>query len=359
MKYIALISLMSTSLNCFAFGDLGHSTVGYIAEKNMSAESKYFVLSIMGGEPMAVSATWPDHVRSDERYNGFAPYHFFDFPESYSYESLPQNYISPKSADTILIKAPRLLKKRKLDVLQKQVIFRYFVHVLGDIHQPLHVGNTLDMGGNLCDVMVPQGMNQPLKKMNIHSFWDSELPGYLKAEVMERAKVLGKKISYYTYKDLGDYLMEDAASTGVLKAIQAEVKPGKRVEWLAESKALHPEVYPDGKSVAPKDRAYCKFLNIETGKVEDGKYDSSKLPILTPEYIKKSLVLVKKRIILAGLRLQSEIDEMSKGKRKWTAKDEEKFFKAIMPEKSINDRVPSSKKKDVKVLHLEHGDCDH
>ena len=64
---LAVLAVLGATLSTAAFGwgDLGHSSVGYIAEKNLTPEGQKFMNSIMGGEPMALSAVWPDHVRDE------------------------------------------------------------------------------------------------------------------------------------------------------------------------------------------------------------------------------------------------------------------------------------------------------
>jgi hypothetical protein len=355
MKKLIMLSTLTASLNAFGFGELGHSTIGHIAEVNLSSRGKAFVYSIMGGEPMAISAKFPDEVKNDSRYEGFSPYHYFDFPLNVNYEDIPGNLIAPKSADTILIMAPEMLTRKRIDTLQKQIVFRYYMHIIGDIHQPLHVGNTLDRGGNLCDIVTREG-----KKMNLHSFMDSTILENLREEVFAKAKYQKKTIKYYSYKDLAEYLLEEAQDNGSLEKLKAQVKKTKRVDWLEESRALHAVVYPDGRTVAPQDRAYCKSVNLETGKVEDGKFDSTKIPVLTREYMQEVTSMIKKQILLAGLRLQAEIERMAVDRfdAKLSKKEEERFFSEVMPEKEkdIKKRNPSSQVK--KTMGYENH-CEH
>lgn len=352
MRKFILLAILATSLNAFGFGDLGHSTIGHIAEINLSSSGKAFISAFMGGEPLAISAIFPDQVRNDSRYDSFAPYHFFDFPQNVNYQAIPANLVAARSADTILIMAPELLTRRRIDTLQKQVIFRYYVHILGDVHQPLHVGNTLDRGANLCDVIPQDG-----KKINLHSFMDSTVVDYLKDEVLARAKEQGKFIKYFSYRDFAEYLLAEAKENRTLERLRAQIKKTKRVDWFEESRALHITVYPDGKTVVPQDRQYCKTINAESGKVEEGKYDSSKIPVLTKEYTQEVVMMIKNQILLGGLRLQSEIEKMAtvRFNKKWSKKDEERFFRGIMPEKDLKKRMPSSQinKND------HHKECEH
>ena len=63
-----MTSLLTIPQKAFSWGDMGHEVVGEVAEQNLSADGRAFVRGILGVEPLAVAATWPDHVRDDKRF---------------------------------------------------------------------------------------------------------------------------------------------------------------------------------------------------------------------------------------------------------------------------------------------------
>lgn len=362
---LAVLAVLSAALttSAFGWGDLGHSAIGYIAESNLTPEGKKFMNSIMGGEPMPLSAIWPDHVRDDRRYDAFANYHFFEIPPGMTYGNIPADRTAPQSADTIIEQGPTylLLKNNKdtLNVHQKSIMMRYYIHVVGDVHQPLHVGNGLDRGANLCDVMLPDPSGK-LYKTNLHSAWDTGLVDHLRKKITVAAEQAKKPIKYFSYKHLADAIIEEAKVNGTYDALAELATKSARHQkhWYSESQTLHADVYPDATPTAPQDRQYCKIVNLETGKVENGKYDPSKVPELSSEYVNKSLEIIKKRIIMGGLRLATEINAMAKlrGDKPWTAEKEAEFFRKVLPEtKPV--RNPSSVKKSKVVF--EHADWCH
>src|SRR6185437_16951518 len=149
-KLVVIALALVLSNLAFAWGDLGHQAVGEIAERNLTPEAKKMVQSILGVEPMAVAATFPDKVRSDPRFKDFTPYHFLEIPDGYDYENMPASERAEKDAHTIISQVPALLKDPKVSRDRKMTLLRYLIHVVGDVHQPLHVGNARDMGANLC-----------------------------------------------------------------------------------------------------------------------------------------------------------------------------------------------------------------
>jgi hypothetical protein len=50
----------------------------------------------------------------------------------------------------------------------------WLVHLVGDIHQPLHVGHAADSGGNAVEIEDPFNPRKPFT--SLHAWWD-ELPG--------------------------------------------------------------------------------------------------------------------------------------------------------------------------------------
>lgn len=52
---------------------------------------------------------------------------------------------------------------------------KFLAHFVGDLHQPLHVGNREDRGGNDIDVVVVRWWFLPVERTNLHRVWDTTL----------------------------------------------------------------------------------------------------------------------------------------------------------------------------------------
>jgi hypothetical protein len=59
--------------------------------------------------------------------------------------------------------------KKEISFEQKQLLIRYLIHVVPDVHQPFHVGEPENLGANLCDVKLKETDAKP---MSLHHFWD-------------------------------------------------------------------------------------------------------------------------------------------------------------------------------------------
>ena len=111
-------------------------------EQNLSPQARAMLADILGEEKVTYSAVYPDKVRSDHRFDKLASYHFVEIPQGFNYANRP-NKVAYDS-DTILRFTPGILKDPKVSRDRKVMMMRYLIHVMGDIHQPLHVGNGVD-----------------------------------------------------------------------------------------------------------------------------------------------------------------------------------------------------------------------
>lgn len=233
-----VISTLFKAVPAFAWGDLGHQITAEIAEQilNKDLKTKRALQAILGVEPLAVSATWPDHVREDERYEPFASYHFVTILEDGQRK---------KGNDAIAVfqQFPRLLTDRQVPAAARMIALRYLIHVIGDIHQPLHVGNDFDRGANFCKVHWLKASNYPT---DLHAVWDTQLVRRVKEEVQTLLTTTPK---YMGYKQIAAALMAKH------KSLIASAPSVDFNEWIAESYKLSTTMaYPD--QISPKDRPY-------------------------------------------------------------------------------------------------------
>jgi hypothetical protein len=179
-----------------AWGCKGHQTVTLIAEKHLTAEAQQLVQKLLGENPVDAklrrwcgnattdllvdASTWPDDVRN-ERKNG--PWHYIDIPRG-KHKGSFEEYCGAEGCVTRAIEEQRaILKEKTADALKRAEAIRYLAHFVGDMHQPLHVINNGDNGGNC--VAVKYFHHEPLANSqhaereeyspNLHEIWDTEI----------------------------------------------------------------------------------------------------------------------------------------------------------------------------------------
>lgn len=145
------------------WGPIGHYVTGEIAEHHLSDRAKEQVDQILGDRSIAVSAVWMDDIRSDDRYD-FDTWHYVTIPDGEKYD----RSIQEESGDIIWALETLIdeLKAGNLTQEEESEKLKLVLHMIGDIHQPLHVGTGEDRGGN--DVRLRWfGENS-----NLHWVWD-------------------------------------------------------------------------------------------------------------------------------------------------------------------------------------------
>jgi hypothetical protein len=288
----------------FSWGDLGHATVGYLAEKNLTPGARKIVHDILGVEPLSYSAVFPDHVRSDERFNDFALYHFLEIPPGQAFSPARS---ARKNAHVIIDQVPSLLLSPYINRDQKMILLRYLVHVVGDVQQPLHVGNGVDMGANLCQVRWREPESGQLRDRNLHSVWDESIIANIADVYRQESAATGGK-AWFGYKEFGNRLLKMFAG----EITYANAQTASVVDWYQQARDLHGVVYPDAAEVRdPRDRTYCRVVNATTGAVEDGKFDPATIPTLSAEYIQRSIPIVSRQVLLGGYRLAGLLNKLA------------------------------------------------
>ncbi len=251
MKHFLIfcLSILITTFS-FAWGPTGHRAVGLIAQKHLSAKAKKNLAKVLGQESLAEVANWMDEIRSDSTYKDMADWHWVTVETGKTYDQSTKN---PKG--DVIATLERIISELKKHTLDKKTEMEYvkmLVHLVGDIHQPLHVGCCDDQGGN--KVKVKWFRNES----NLHRVWDSDM-------------IDDTKLSY---SELVEFLDKSDATT-----MMAWQKNSVR-DWADESMGLRKTVYEIG----------------------DGN--------LGYKYSFKNLPIAKKRVLQAGVRLAGILNEI-------------------------------------------------
>jgi hypothetical protein len=164
MRYFLLfIFTVSFSLNTFGWGQNGHRIVGQIAQNHLSNKVRKQIERILNGQSIAMASNFMDEIKSDSKYDSLGPWHYCTVPDGEEYDG------APEEGDVILAIETYVnqLKSGTVSKSEEAFILKCLIHLIGDIHQPLHVGNGMDKGGN--DVKVTYFW----KSSNLHRVWDS------------------------------------------------------------------------------------------------------------------------------------------------------------------------------------------
>jgi hypothetical protein len=190
--------LCSLSATTGAFGNSGHRVIGTLAELHLGdSRAMTEVRKILRAkETLADAAVWPDRIKDalyeDEDTALFRLNH--PAHDTYHYANLP--FQSSEYALTVPGARPTDIVQAARDCIQvlrtgtgpftRREALRLLVHYLGDMHQPLHVGNGFVSVREPLEFVVPKGpagwrstlggnllVYGPEHRFNLHSYWDS------------------------------------------------------------------------------------------------------------------------------------------------------------------------------------------
>jgi len=230
MKKLLLIVISMLSItDGFSWGQTGHRATGLIADRLLSAKAKKRLAVILEKQSVAMASTWMDEIRSDSTYDYAVPWHYTTIPDGKRYEDVESN--PDGKLIQMLEKITKDLKSGKLSATQEREYLKFLIHLVGDLHQPLHVGIPGDRGGNSVK------LKWFGKDSNLHAVWDSEM-------------IDGTSLSY-----------TELAESCILpdKTTMVKWQSTSFREWASESMTFRNQVYAIGNGNLSYKYSYKNF----------------------------------------------------------------------------------------------------
>ena len=221
------------------------------------------------------ASTWPDEIRRRESQYNHPKWHYIDYPLKPSRFSV----VPDASPDNNIVRAveqcEKILSDRHASPEERAACLSWQIHLIGDLHQPLHCSSLFDTahpkgdkGGN--DFFVKPAA----RGISLHSFWDGLLG------------TSGTARNHYNYAI----------------AIQAD-HPRKSLKELKKSRT------PKGWSLGSRSLAVEKaYLHGDL----KGGVSKETAPDLPEGYTKAAKAAAERQAALAGYRLADELQKWLK-----------------------------------------------
>ena len=167
----------------FAWGMTGHRIVGEVADFYLSPKAHKAVQGILGNEDLAMASNWPDFIKSDTAYNYLSSWHYVNLPAGLDQNGI-FNFLDSYTEANLYNKIPEqiaVLKNKQSTAAQKLMAMRLLIHLMGDLHQPMHTARKEDLGGNKVNVTWFG------ERSNLHRVWDEGLIDYQQLSYTEYA----------------------------------------------------------------------------------------------------------------------------------------------------------------------------
>jgi hypothetical protein len=225
LKLIVIITVAIFSFNNYAWNALGHKVVANIAYERLQPEVRTKVdkmVSDLAKEYPEIHyfydiAPWPDSIRS-QKIELFTHWHYID--HAFSDDGTPtKNLIDTDNAVWALEKIQPVVGNAKANPYERARFLAFLVHIVGDIHQPLHTVARItaehpdrDQGGNLFHIKYPPSKPQTI---TLHKLWDQGMDLLLSSEVRSLSdKVTSLYPESYFDSQLDDLSADNWAKEG-------------------------------------------------------------------------------------------------------------------------------------------------
>jgi hypothetical protein len=167
---LALLASLLGPAPAAAWGEKGHRIVGELAQRQLSAPARAEVARLLSGEPeptLAGIAYWADDLRKHDALRGplTERWHFVNLPEGCGFEAARDCPDGNCVVAAIPAQYALLADRAQPDAARREAL-KFLVHLVADIHQPLHAGHRRDLGGNRFQV------NLDGEGTNLHQVWD-------------------------------------------------------------------------------------------------------------------------------------------------------------------------------------------
>lgn len=170
LSIVALVFVMvsqTSFANSMFWGKTGHRVVGQVAQEYLTGKAKRAIADLLDGNSLAEVSTFGDDIKADRSFSKFSPWHYVNYPLDKTYAEVDHS----DHGDVIqgIAYCEKVLKDKNAPRADKVFYLKFLVHLVGDLHQPMHVSREEDKGGN--DIQV-QWFGQG---SNLHRVWDSNM----------------------------------------------------------------------------------------------------------------------------------------------------------------------------------------
>ena len=223
---VSMILVLACSTRANAWGKEGHEIVARIAERYLETHSPAALArakQLLGVQSLAEVAVFADDVREQRTYT--KNWHYVDIPLGQgSYVVARDCKVSAKGDCAIqaLIRFGFILANQNEDRCARAEALRFIVHLVGDMHQPLHNINDNDSGGNGKTVRFFDFIGFDGGQPNLHEVWDSGIILHTHQSVDQFVATLG------TQND---------------PDIAAIIQPTNPITWVEEAHKLAQDAY--------------------------------------------------------------------------------------------------------------------
>ena len=264
------INALFASPGALGWGAEGHRITAWVADSQLTPRARTAVRELVGDDSLAELAVEADTRRADldHQYPGSSRWHYDDRLVCHADVALSDYCPADNCATGAIARMDAVLRNPSSTHSEKRDAVMFLVHIIGDIHQPLHASDNNDRGGNQSRVRLPDSSQE----RPLHSVWDIDLV---------RRVARGYSPPTYAQELLSRY-----------HSRLQEWRRGSPADWLAESYAI------------AQHFAYGAL---------PGMHCDTPLPVgvtLPESYVNEADRIVPEQLAKAGVRIAAELNSV-------------------------------------------------
>lgn len=225
----------------YGWGQKGHDIVACIAEANLTPRARKALKKVLDGRTPVYYAAWMDNLQNDPAWAEASritdTWHYSNVDEGESYETMTKNPSGDIVTGTEHIL--QVLKDRNTDDSTRTLYTKMLIHLIGDMHCPMHAGRRTDLGGNRYPV---EWFGRPT---SLHKVWDSYMISGAHA---------WSHTEWQRQLDLRD------------RALRRRMQAGNPKDWFLETVEICKGLYEE---VQPGQNLSYEYLYLHTALLED------------------------------------------------------------------------------------------
>ena len=164
---MALILLVVNVPDSAAWGPQGHRVIGLIADGHLKSEVKELIAEKFNINSLADVATWADRTRKKRKEE--SSWHYTNIEEGQWTYNAERDCPDRACVTEKIHEFSGILVDRSTSLRERKDALKFLVHFVGDVHQPLHLGNLKDRGGGTLRFLYKG------KVASLHYLWDGGL----------------------------------------------------------------------------------------------------------------------------------------------------------------------------------------
>ena len=274
---LALVAALTVASPAAAWWEYGHESVARIAMDSVRPGTRAAIQRLLAKgraldtpdcsvATIELASYWPDCIKTlGERFSYAAPWHYQNVDICQPF-ALQEACKDGQCVSAQIERNARLLADRRVPERERLMALAFLVHLVGDLHQPMHAGDRGDRGGN--DVRANYGLIGG--RTNLHSIWD----GYL-AELAISTPPSGPR----------------ALLAATPAAERAALAGGSVEDWSREGWE------------AARRYAYTSLIGDPCGPKPEGR------STLSEDKVRALIPTVRRQVVAGGLRLARLLDD--------------------------------------------------